>query len=88
MKTLIMVILLFLGLSLHAQDALPVEPFSGNTPTEQTTGPQKEASPFDDIPDNPDPDPVPIGNGLGVIFALSVGYIIIRYRISLRHPKK
>jgi len=83
-----MITLLFLGLSLHAQDALPVEPFSGNMPSEQTSGPQKEGNPFDDIPDNPDPDPVPIGDGLGVILALSVGYIIIRYRISLRHPKK
>jgi|GEM_PF-2536572 hypothetical protein len=79
MKTYIIIALLFLGLSVYAEDAVPVQPFSNDWPSQNTAMKSAQSNPFDDINTNPDPDPVPLGDSLGWVLILGVGYIAVKY---------
>lgn len=82
MKTYIFIALLFAGLSVYAQDPVPVQPFSNDWPSDNALIAQGG---FDDIPDNPDPDPVPIGDSMGWVLILGLGYVAIKY---IKAPSK
>jgi len=84
MKTYIIIALLFAGLSVYAQNTVPVQPFSDEWPSQNTALRSAQSDPFDGIPDNPDPDPVPLGDSIGWVFILGVGYLAVKYWSSTR----
>lgn len=80
MKTYIFIALLFAGLSVYAQNSAPVQPFSNDWPSDNALRAYNDPDdPFDDWDDNSDPDPVPIGDSMGWVLILGLGYVAIKY---------
>lgn len=79
MKTYIFIALLFAGLSVYAQSSAPVQPFSNDWPSDNALQSVDDGDPFNDWEDNPDPDPVPIGDSMGWVLILGLGYVAIKY---------
>ncbi len=88
MKTFIIIALLFIGLSVYAQNSVPVQPFSNDWPSQNTALRNGQSNPFDDINCNPDPDPVPLGDSLGWMLILGVAYVSVKYWRSSRIKTK
>jgi hypothetical protein len=70
---------------LYPQDPAPVEPFSNDWPTQGTALRSAQSNPFDDIDDNPDPDPVPLGDNLSWLIIIGVGYALYKNRKQATH---
>ena len=88
MKTYIFIALLFAGLSVYADDGgAPVAPFSNAWPSDAPVLRSAQSNPFD-FPDNPDPDPVPLGDNMGWMLILGGIYVGLKYVRSGRFNHK